>query len=229
MPFSIKCSNSDVKSRISQEISNSIHQFGNLFNVTNLFFEIRVHESRASFDNVLGRKTEEWEVGNTKGNIVEILSPNAFNRESSHKENEFLPILKHEICHIFYFSRFNASSPMWLNEGLCSFYCTPKTGKILFKKLEYLKTISLDNMHSSAEFRQIDSLIRYELAWALLNEIVYKFGENKLNLFLKNLGDVNNKEAVQNVFKETFSEEMPVFWNKFISKIEEGLINKSTK
>ncbi|TAN58165.1 hypothetical protein EPN15_01875 [Patescibacteria group bacterium] len=63
---------------------------------------VRVHKTKKVFDKQLGRSTQDWEIANASyDNEIDILHPAAFEKESSHEEDEFLPVLKHEIIHLF--------------------------------------------------------------------------------------------------------------------------------
>ena len=84
---------------------------------------VRVYNNRLDFNKFLNRKTETWLVANASNNSeIDILSPLAMKNESSHSENEFLAILKHEFTHIFINNLAKgADIPLWLNEGLAAY------------------------------------------------------------------------------------------------------------
>ena len=60
-----------------------------------------VHKNRKEFDKKLNRKTKLWEVANVMNGEINIIHTDSFAKESSHKTDEFFPILKHEIAHLF--------------------------------------------------------------------------------------------------------------------------------
>ena len=81
-----------------------------------------VHKNRREFDKKLNRKTKLWLVANVANGEINILHSNSFAKESTHKANEFFPILKHEIAHLFIDRMTNGKSiPNWLDEGLASY------------------------------------------------------------------------------------------------------------
>jgi len=84
-------------------------------------------------DLIWGRKTEAWFVGACKNNNIYILNPNVYEKESSHKKEEFWQILKHEYCHIYYTQITKCHYPFWLNEGLAGYL----SGKKLVLKNEH--------------------------------------------------------------------------------------------
>lgn len=83
--------------------------------------------SREELDVVWGNKTESWLVGAFKNNSIYILHPEVYEKESSHKKEDFWINLKHEYCHSYYAQITKSPYPVWLNEGLASF----KSGKKL--------------------------------------------------------------------------------------------------
>lgn len=218
----IECSNIKLLDELKEYTDECSTFFKTLFDTEEASFKICVYDSRESFDKVLGRKTESWEVGNTRNNIIHILSKEIFESQSSHKKEEFNQILKHEICHIFFFARFKGSSPVWLNEGLSSFYGTPKKGSGLEKNIEYLKTLSLDKIYSQEEFRAIDSKIRYELVFAIIKKMVDDYGELKLSKFIKTLEPPLTKEKVEKSFEKIFLKKTNDFFLEWIEKLKES-------
>jgi len=84
---------------------------------------VHVYETRAEFDKRLGMETADWLVANASNNgEIDILSPSAMEKESSHDKSEFLQILKHEFTHLFVCGLAEGKSvPRWLNEGLAAY------------------------------------------------------------------------------------------------------------
>jgi hypothetical protein len=101
------------------------------------FFEFKANapllfflDKREDMNLIWGEKTETWFVGAYKNNGIYIFHPNAYERESTHKKEEFWQNLKHEYCHAYYTQITKGHYPIWLNEGLASFL----SGKKLFVK-----------------------------------------------------------------------------------------------
>jgi len=217
----IKCGDAKLTEELNKYADKCSFFFKRLFGLNEVDFNIFIHDSRNSLDNSLGRKTELWEVGNTRNNTIHILSKEIFESQSSHKIEEFDSILKHEICHIFYFAKFNESQPIWLNEGMSTYYGTPKKGDGLKKNIEYLKTLSFDKMHSQEEFRGISSKLRYEIVFAVINKLVKDFGESKLHIFIKSLNPPLTKERVKSIFERTFLKKSSDFFSELLVDIED--------
>lgn len=101
----------------------------NAYNDINRHFQddleilVRIHKTKNDFNKQLKRNTMEWEVANAShNNEIDILHPNAMEKESSHNKNEFIPILKHEMTHLFIDKLSNGKTiPKWLDEGFASY------------------------------------------------------------------------------------------------------------
>lgn len=100
------------------------------FNFVYKYFLVKIPDSiiyisnnRIDFDKRLNKKTAVWFVANASdNNEIDILSPSAIRNESSHRKNEFFPILKHEFTHLFVEHLAKGKAvPLWLNEGLASY------------------------------------------------------------------------------------------------------------
>ena len=77
--------------------------------------------SRKEMDQVVGKITPSWLVGNTHGNLINIFSPNVFESVSSHRRSNFMPVLTHEIAHVFtsaIYGKYNNQYPLWFREGI---------------------------------------------------------------------------------------------------------------
>ena len=64
------------------------------------YSKLELYISQA-LDKVFGSKTSRWVVGHTQKNRIYLLSPSVFEKASNHLVSDFLPVLTHEIAHIF--------------------------------------------------------------------------------------------------------------------------------
>lgn len=82
---------------------------------------INVHKNRNEFDKKLNQKTKLWHIASAHNEEIDIIHFDAFEKETSHKKEDFLPTLKHEIAHLFIDNLAKGKAiPRWLNEGLAS-------------------------------------------------------------------------------------------------------------
>ena len=120
--------------KIEKKISNAFNFIYKTFPIKTRDLTIRVYNNRNDFSERLGRKTEDWLVALASDKEINILSPDAIEKESNHNKKEFLQILKHEFTH-FFISNFakKKTIPKWLNEGLAAYVAGQhKNEKIFF-------------------------------------------------------------------------------------------------
>ena len=80
--------------------------------------KINYVNTREEMNKILGRKTENWVVGSVKEDIIYIFYKKLFPIVSKqHTEEDFYPVLKHEIVHLFIHKAFGKGSA-WFDEGL---------------------------------------------------------------------------------------------------------------
>jgi len=125
------------------EISKNHRDIGNFLKATQGeftdFFGIQAPmpscfliDSRKQFDEIWGKKTEDWQVAWVSDNNIFILKPEKFLEESSHNnQDNFWKILKHEYSHIYYRKLSGGiNKPKWLNEGLAKYLAGQKAEEI---------------------------------------------------------------------------------------------------
>lgn len=108
---------------IKKEVSKTFDFTYEFFKLEIPNIVVRVYGARAEFDKQLGMETADWLVANASDNgKIDILSPLAIEKESSHDKSEFLQILKHEFTHLFVDGLARGKTvPKWLNEGLAAY------------------------------------------------------------------------------------------------------------
>ncbi|MDP2947481.1 MAG: GNAT family N-acetyltransferase [Nanoarchaeota archaeon] len=158
-------------------------------------------ESRKQIDSIRKEKTEPWLVGWTKGNVIFILSPEKFTKESNHKNpNGFWKTLKHEYTHIAIGKFCGHNKPRWLNEGLCCYFANQV--KIQPSKKELLRVFGYYQNH--------DARI-YALGCFWVNLLIERFGKEKFIKLLKRVSDKPDekdfKKAFCGVYKFHYSKE----------------------
>jgi len=134
--------------------------------------DITVHVllSRKDFDKALGRKTPEWMVGVTKNQDIYIMSPEAFEKESSHPRSYFGKVLMHEITHSFVL-KINKNNMQWLDEGLALNLADQKKEKpdqktinFFIKDKNLYKNLDLDTFSTQGGYRISYFLVKYILS-----------------------------------------------------------------
>lgn len=157
-------------------------------------------KSRKEIDAIFGKKTESWMVGWAKDNVIFILHPDFFAKESDHKNPEhFWKVLKHEYCHLYFQKATDAHHPQWLNEGLAC-HLAGQIKKAPSKK-EALKVFSY--------FQNSDKNI-YSIGYFWVALLMKKFGKKKMQTLLKNL----QPSMTQSQFKKAFYGAFKVRYSK---------------
>ena len=82
--------------------------------------QIFVVPDRKTVDHLKGYPTPDWLSGWTEGMEVFLLDPKeAFaHLPPEQREQSFQQIVRHELCHAFFFRITGSFRPLWLNEGL---------------------------------------------------------------------------------------------------------------
>ncbi|MEI6296849.1 MAG: basic secretory protein-like protein [bacterium] len=164
---------------------------------------INIHDTRDQYDKTLNRKTFDWEVGNTNKNRIDILHPNSFEKYSSHKKEEFLPTLKHELVHVYLNQLIRDKIiPLWLNEGIANFV----SGQVdkyreanMYIEEDFLKKIS-----SEAGWSQYSGGCVYVYSALFIDYIANKYSFEKVILLVLKARKNYYFEEFNVAFKEIF-------------------------
>ncbi len=161
--------------------------------------EIRILYDREEMDSVLGFKTESWVVGATPNGTICIFSPKIFDKVSSHPVSNFVPVLTHEMAHIFTDELFRFYQPKWLHEGLAGHVAEQ------YKNIYLKKITNFEELHSKKDWWKDP---KYPQASCFTTFLIEKFGKEQFLKFLKNLSE--NEEA-----RKTFVTFTKLFKNNF--------------
>lgn len=137
--------------------------------------------SRDEMDEVMGRKTQDWLVGDTYGIHINIFSPAIFNKVSSRPPTDFMPILIHETAHVFTNSLYGYRKnpcPVWLREGIAG-YVAKQYKKYNFKKMRKLE---FNKITSSKDWNVKPN---YPQAFLFTKYLIDKYGKEVISDLLK--------------------------------------------
>lgn len=124
----------DKISAINKIASRAFKKCVAFFGVVPMDVGICLMYSRQEMNNSVKRETPEWFVGGAGNNSVAIFSPSVFSKVSSHPDSDFIPVLTHEIAHIFTKAITNAKEPLWLIEGISGYIAEQYKIRPLYKK-----------------------------------------------------------------------------------------------
>ncbi|MEX0918754.1 MAG: hypothetical protein WDZ85_02185 [Candidatus Paceibacterota bacterium] len=163
-------------------------------------FRIDLVSSRSEFDKKIGFKTEDWFIGNSFGNKFMIFSPETIEKETSHKKNEFIPLIAHETAHILH-KKINPNFSHWMSEGIAQNIAEQKTKKDI--KPENIKHFLEHNLFQNSDYREFISHQGYEIS-------------NKLTKFFI---DHYSKKQVMDLLKIKYSSSPVVIEKKFCDRL----------
>lgn len=180
-----------------------------------------VHKGRKEFDKKLNRKTKLWLVANVANGEINILHSNSFAKESTHKADEFFPILKHEIAHLFIDKKTNGKAvPKWLDEGLAQ-YVSGKYKDI--KHSIYIEQDFCEKLGTPKGWNEHSDNCAYDTASLFVAFLAEKYTLDKI-MKLFSMLDINYyypnfEKTFENIFEKSLKELEKEFVSKIIKLI----------
>ena len=179
-----------------------------------------VHKNRKEFDKKLNRKTKLWLVANVANGEINILHSNSFAKESTHKANEFFPILKHEIAHLFIDRMTNGKAvPNWLDEGLAS-YVSEKYKDI--KHSIYIEEDFCEKLGTPKGWDEHSDYHAYDTASLFAAFLAEKYTLDKIMELFSKLGRNYYYPEFETAFKNIFGKTLKDLEKDFVGKINTG-------
>lgn len=153
------------------------------FNVENIEFIIA--KNRAEYEKLLGRKTAEWEIGNSNSNrkSILLLDPEQWIKDAPmHKLEEFPLTIKHELTHIYTDMLSNNNSlPMWLIEGLAG----TLSGQYKTAKIKYIEDNFCSKLDTPHNWNQRSNHGAYSISYLFTNYLLEKYGFEKIKSLIQ--------------------------------------------
>ena len=207
------------KSKINEkEINKIFNDLKKIFSVDTSVIHIHIFDTRAEFNKEIKRETPEWLVANaSEDNLINILSPFAFEKESSHHKNEFIQVLKHEVTHLFVhkLSKGNAL-PKWLNEGVASYFAKQhqKEKEPIYVEEDFCKKLGTpkgwnDNINYGA----------YSVASLFVVFLIKKYSFNKIKELIVSMGKNYDYQGFKNTFFKVYKKEIKEVESLFIDSL----------
>lgn len=179
-----------------------------------------VHKGRKEFDKKLNLKTKLWLVANVANGEINILHSNFFVKESTHKPDEFFPILKHEIAHLFIDRMTNDKTvPKWLDEGLAQYV----SGK--YKDIKHSICIEEDfceKLGTSKGWDEYSDYYAYDTASLFVKFLEEKYTPEKIMELLSKLDRNYYYPNFEATFKNFFGKTLKDLEREFVDKINEN-------
>lgn len=179
-----------------------------------------VHKNRKEFDKKLNRKTKLWEVANVVNGEINILNFDSFVKESTHKAEEFFPILKHEIAHLFIDKKTDGKTiPKWLDEGLAQ-YVSGKYKDI--KHSIYIEEDFCEKLGTSKGWGEHSEYYAYDTASLFVTFLAEKYTLDKMMEILSKLDRNYYYPSFEATFKNIFGKNLKDLEKEFVDKINEN-------
>ena len=178
---------------------------------------MRAHKNRKEFDKKINRKTKLWEVANVINGEINIIHINSFAKESSHKADEFFPILKHEIAHLFIDKKTNDKAvPKWLDEGLAS-YVSEK-----YKDIKHFIQIEEDfceKLGTPKGWDEHSDYCAYDTASLFVTFLAEKYTLDKITELISKLDKNYYYPVFETIFKNIFDKSLKDLEKEFVNAL----------
>ena len=173
-----------------------------------------VHKNRKEFDKKLNRKTKLWHIASAHNGEMDIIHFNAYEKETSHKKEDFLPTLKHEIAHLFIDKLAGGNAiPRWLNEGLASFVSDQHKN---IKHSIYIEESFCDKFGDPKGWDEYSDYSAYDTASLFVNFLTEKYTLGKITNFLSKLDKNYYYPNFEIIFKNNFEETLKNLEKEFV-------------
>lgn len=198
-----------IKNKKLQEYKNrAVNELNDFFNLewTKETPKIFVVNDRKTIDLLRGGETRESLVGwSWEQRAIFILNPNKFSQESSHNPStyNFYHLVKHELCHSFFQSKFGRSNFLWINEGV-SIYVSGQLEK--YKMPEKFKGF-------------LEGNYIYQESGNAIKLLMDKFGKKNLFDFFEKQMGLKKYEELEVVFEEIFGNKLSY---EFFNRLKDG-------
>lgn len=178
---------------------------------------IFIHKGRKEFDKKLNRQTKLWEVANVMNEQIDIIHIDFFEKESSHNRDEFLPILKHEITHLFVEKIAREKSvPKWLNEGTAS-YVSGQYKNIKFPI--YIEKDFCEKLGTPKGWDDHSNYDAYNTSSLFVSFLAEKYTLDKLIKLISRLERNYYYPHFKSTFKGLFEKDLEDLEKEFVDKI----------
>ena len=175
------------------------------YNWTDHTPQIVVVDDRKTIDLLREEKTKNWDVGWGWGYVIFILRPENISKESCYDGSTFniYHLIKHELCHSFFESKFGISNFLWINEGV-SVFVAGQTDKYNMPR----------KFHGF-----LDGYYVYQESGNAIKLLMDKYGKEKLFEFFEKQSGIKTDKELGIVFKKIFGNKLSYeFFNKLKDK-----------
>jgi len=205
--------------KLKKDIIDAYNDVDRYFN-DDLKIIIRIHKTRKDFNKQLKRDTMKWEVGNAShSNEIDILHPKAIEKESNHSKDEFLPILKHELAHLFIDKLSKSKTlPKWLDEGFAA-YVSGQYKIIIKRQNNYIEENFCKKLGTPVGWDKNSNYFAYQTACFFVYFLVKRYSISKIKKLILSLNKNYYYPDFKKIFLKIFREDIEKIEKKFIKEI----------
>jgi len=189
--------------KVKKDIQKAFAFVAKIFPVKIFNITVCVHNTRASYNKILKKETEDWNIANADdNNRIDILSPMAFVKESSHPKKDFLPTLVHEFSHLFAFKLAKGKAiPLWLNEGFAN-YIAGQNKKI--NESIYIENNFCEKLGSMRGWDKYVNYSAYQISALFVHFLIKKYSIEKIKELISSLDKVYNYSRFEKIFYKVY-------------------------
>lgn len=178
---------------------------------------VSVHKNKKEFDKKLNQKTKLWHIASAHNGEIDIIHFDALEKETSHKKEDFLPTLKHEIAHLFIDKLAKDKAvPKWLNEGLAS-YVSDQYKNI--KHSIYIEDYFCEKLGNPKGWDEHSDYSAYNTASLFVSFLAEKYALDKIMKLFSKLDRNYFYPNFEEIFKNVFGETLKNMEKEFVGKI----------
>ena len=206
---------------LKNDVVSAYKEIGGYFQNAPKNITVRVHKTKKDFNKQLRRNTQDWEIANASyDNEIDILHPAAFEKESSHRKEEFLPVLKHEIIHLFTDELAKESAvPKWLNEDFSSFISGQY--KNIKKQRIYIEQNFCEKLGTPKEWNEHSNYNAYQISALFIQFLIENNSLDKLKQLISSLDKNYYYPNFQKIFQEIFNKDIEDAEKEFVAQIND--------
>ncbi len=203
--------------KIKEMIVNSHDVVGLCFKDKLNRLTVHVHKNRKEFDKKLNRKTKLWHIASASNEKIDIIHFNAYEKETSHKKEDFLPTLKHEIAHLFIDKvTKDKATPKWLDEGLAS-YVSAQYKNV--KHPIHIEENFCEKLGTPKGWNDYSDYCAYDIASLFVTFLAEKYTLDKVINLLSKLDKNYYYPNFEIIFKSVFGETLKDLEKKFVNSV----------
>lgn len=207
--------------KVKKDVQKAFGFVAKTFSVKISNITVCIHCNRDSYNKRLGKETEDWNIANADdNNRIDILSPMALSKESSHPKNDFLPTLVHEFSHLFVFKLAKGNAiPLWLNEGFAN-YIAGQNKKI--NESLYVENNFCEKLGTMRGWDKYINYSAYSISALFVRFLIKKYSAQKIKKLISSLDKVYNYSRFEKIFYKVYKKDLTEMEKLFI----EGLNKK---